>query len=253
MTMATRDEIVAFLDEELDVRSVQDESMNGLQVQGRDQVRKVALATDAALRVYRLAAELGCGMIVAHHGILWSKLTPITGVLHDHVRFLLEGEINLYAAHLPLDLHPRLGNNAELVRMAGVPEPRPFGRYHGMDIGFMGELAHEEPLEELAGRLARELGARPVVLPFGPAKVRSVGIVSGGGAFCLNEAVEKKLDCFVTGEGAHWNHHLALEAGIGVIYLGHYHSETPGVKAVGTLLEDRFGLETVFIDEPTIV
>ncbi|MBW2260733.1 MAG: Nif3-like dinuclear metal center hexameric protein [Deltaproteobacteria bacterium] len=251
--MTARDEIVAFLDEELDVRSVEDESMNGLQVQGRGEVEKVALATDAALKVYRRAADLGCGMVVAHHGILWSKLTPITGVLHDHVRFLLEGRINLYAAHLPLDLHPRLGNNAELARMAGVREPLPFGRYHGKDIGFMGGLEQDLPLDELAGRLAGELGASPVVLPFGSGKVGSVGIVSGGGAFCLSEAIEKRLDCFVTGEGAHWNHHLALEAGIDVIYLGHYHSETPGVKAVGALLEERFGLGTVFIDEPTIV
>jgi dinuclear metal center YbgI/SA1388 family protein len=251
--MTARDEIVAFLDEELDVRSVEDDSMNGLQVQGRAEVQKVALATDAALKVYRRAAELGCGMVVAHHGILWSRLTPITGVLHDHVRFLLEGDINLYAAHLPLDLHPRLGNNAELARMAGVREPRPFGRYHGQDVGFMGELEKALPLDDLAARLAGALGARPVVLPFGPGKVGRVGIVSGGGAFGLNEAIEKKLDCFVTGEGTHWNHHLALEAGIDVIYLGHYHSETPGVKAVGALLEERFGLETVFIDEPTIV
>ena len=251
--MTARDEIVAFLDEELDVRSVEDESMNGLQVQGRGEVEKVALATDAALKVYRRAADLGCGMVVAHHGILWSRLTPITGVLHDHVRFLLEGRINLYAAHLPLDLHPRLGNNAELARIAGVREPLPFGTYHGKDIGFMGGLEQDLPLDDLAGRLASELGARPVVLPFGPGKVGSVGIVSGGGAFGLNEAIEKRLDCFVTGEGAHWNHHLALEAGINVIYLGHYHSETPGVKAVGARLEERFGLETVFIDEPTIV
>jgi dinuclear metal center YbgI/SA1388 family protein len=253
MTMTAREEIVAFLDEELDVRSVEDDSMNGLQVQGRGEVGKVALATDAALRIYRLASELGCGMIVAHHGILWSRLTPITGVLHDHVRFLLEADINLYAAHLPLDLHPRLGNNAELVRMAGVRAPEPFGRYHGRDIGFMGKLEQEEALDDLAGRLASELGARPVVLPFGPGRVRSIGVVSGGGAFALNEAIAKGLDCFVTGEGAHWNHHLALEAGINVIYLGHYHTETPGVKAVGALLEERFGLETVFIDEPTIV
>lgn len=251
--MTARDEIVAFLDEELDVRAVEDESLNGLQVQGREDVQKVALACDAALRVYRLAAETGCGMIVAHHGILWSRLAPITGVLHDHVRFLLEADMNLYAAHLPLDLHPRLGNNAELARMAGILDPQPFGAYRGKDIGFMGELERAVSLDDLAGRLASALGARPVLLPFGPGKVRSVGIVSGGGAFCLNEAVERKLDCFVTGEGAHWNHHLALEAGISVIYLGHYHSETPGVRAVGALLEERLGLETVFIDEPTIV
>jgi dinuclear metal center YbgI/SA1388 family protein len=251
--MAERDEIVAYLDEELEIHGVEDQALNGLQVQGDAQVDRVALATDAALAVYRHASGMGAEMILVHHGILWSRLEPLTGVTYEHVRFLIENDINLYAAHLPLDLHPVMGNNALLARMAGIEEPRPFGRYHGRDIGFMGELPGALTLNDLCARWREGIGGEPLVLPFGPECSRSIGIVSGGGSFGLNEAIERKLDCFVTGEGEHWNHHLALEAGINVVYLGHYESETPGVRAVGEALAARFGVKTMFIDEPTLI
>jgi dinuclear metal center YbgI/SA1388 family protein len=253
MKMAARDEIVSFLDGELDARSVQDESLNGLQVQGTVDVSKVGLATDAALLVFRRAAELGCQMIVAHHGILWSRSAPIKGVLYEQLKFLIDRGINLYASHLPLDMHPRLGNNAVLARMVGMEETEPFGLYHGTSIGCSGALPAPMGVEELASAWSERIGGDPLVLPFGPSSIRTVGIVSGGGAALLGEAIDAGLDCYATGEPAHWNHHLALEAGINVIYLGHYSSETPGVRAVGDALTARFGVETVFIDEPTLV
>jgi putative NIF3 family GTP cyclohydrolase 1 type 2 len=126
--MIARDEIVGLLDEELEVLGTEDESLNGLQVQGAADVGRVALATDAALSVYRRAAALGCEMLVVHHGILWSQPKPITGLLYEQVRTLVDEEMSLYAAHLPLDLHPRLGNNAELARMVGLVGPAPGGR-----------------------------------------------------------------------------------------------------------------------------
>jgi dinuclear metal center YbgI/SA1388 family protein len=251
--MIARDEIVGLLDEELEVLGTEDESLNGLQVQGAADVGRVALATDAALSVYRRAAALGCEMLVVHHGILWSQPKPITGLLYEQVRTLVDEEMSLYAAHLPLDLHPRLGNNAELARMVGLVGTAPFGRYHGRDIGCTGELPGDAGVEDLAGAWRSQIGGRPAILPFGPERIRTVGIVSGGGCSLLPEAVDRGLDCFVTGEAAHWTHHMALEAGIHVIFLGHYHSETPGVRAVGRFLEERLGLETHFIDEPTLV
>jgi len=252
--MTTRDEIAALLDDVLAVREIPDDSLNGMQVEGCEQVERVAVATDAALAVYEKAAGEGCQMIVAHHGILWKgQMQPVAGAFRRQIAFLLDRRMSLYAAHLPLDVHADLGNNAELCRVAGVVDREPFGAYHGIRIGFGGRLEEPVPVRDLAVRLAAQTGGAPVVMPFGPETVRRVAFVSGGGSFALGEAIESGYDCLVTGEGSHWNHHVALEAGIHVVYLGHYHSETLGPRAVGRVLEDRLGLETVFVDEPTIV
>jgi dinuclear metal center YbgI/SA1388 family protein len=192
-------------------------------------------------------------MVVAHHGLIWNTPRRLTGAHGRHVRFLLDQGISLYAAHLPLDLHPTLGNNAGLARLLGLVRRKPFGRYHDRVIGFQGVLPRPRTIRDLAAGLDRALGGRSVLLPFGRRMIRSVGVVSGGAAEELAEAIEKDLDCYITGEPIHACHHLALEAGINVIFAGHYHTEKPGVQAVGRWLARRFGLETVFLDLPTVV
>jgi dinuclear metal center YbgI/SA1388 family protein len=249
--MATLDGIRAFLDDLLDIRGMEDSSRNGLQVQGADEVTKVGLATDAALATYRKAAEAGCQLLFVHHGLIWGGLDSITGRVHDHVRYLLEHGLSLYAAHLPLDAHPQLGNNARLADICGLEERRPFGDYHGIALGFSGRLPAPLTLDELSARFTAEVGSEPRALAFGPPSISTLAVVSGGGSGDLPLAADAGLDCFVTGEGRHENHHLALEAGINVLYLGHYRSETVGVRAVGEALARRFGVATVFIDEPT--
>jgi dinuclear metal center YbgI/SA1388 family protein len=249
--MATREEICAFLDDLLHIRGMEDSSRNGLQVQGADEVTRVGLATDAALATYRKAAEAGCQLLFVHHGLIWGGLESITGRVHDHVRFLIRNDLSLYAAHLPLDAHPQLGNNARLADVCGLGDRQPFGDYHGNALGFSGRLPVPVSLDELAARFAAEIGGEPRSLPFGPPRITTLAVVSGGGSGDLPRAIEAGLHCFVTGEGRHENHHLALEAGINVLYLGHYRSETVGVRAVGEALAREFGVETVFIDEPT--
>jgi len=249
--MTTREETCAFLDRLLDIRGMEDSSLNGLQVQGAAEVTKVGLATDAALATYRRAAEEGCQFLFVHHGLFWGGPAPITGRIHDHVRFLLEHDLSLYAAHLPLDAHPGLGNNARLAEMIDLDDTQPFGDYHGNALGFVGRLPSPLTLDDLAARFAALVGGAPRTLAFGPHAISTLAIVSGGGSGDLPLAIDAGLDCFVTGEGRHENHHLALEGGINVLYLGHYASETAGVRAVGEALEREFGLATVFIDEPT--
>ncbi len=252
--MAHRKDIVQYLNQRLDVFSFEDFSANGLQVQGSEEVTKVALVTDAAMATYVKASKAGCELIVAHHGIIWGGgLRSITGRDYEHVKFLLENDINLYAVHLPLDAHPDLGNNAELCKMVGVREIEPFGKYHGVTLGFSGTLPSPMGLNELQTLFKQSIGGEPLALPFGEKSISSVAIVSGGGSATLKEAVDRGFDCFITGEGKHEDHHAAAEARINVIYLGHYHSETAGVKALGPELEEKFGVECVFIDEPTIV
>jgi len=248
--MAQRDRIVAFLDERLRVGEFDDASSNGLQVQGAKDVRKIALATDAALATYRRALEEGCQMIVAHHGLIWGGIDRVVGRDYDHLKLLLDNDLNLYAAHLPLDAHPEIGNNAVLARMLGLEDHRPFGAYHGMKLGFAGRLPAPTDLDSLARSLSRSLGGSPKTLGFGPDRIETVGVVSGRGGV-LEEAIADGLDCLVTGEGKHEEHHVALEGGLNVVYAGHYATETVGVKAVGEELEREFGVETVFIDVPT--
>lgn len=245
-------ELVHYLNTRLLVDATEDASRNGLQVQGAKNIKRIGLATDAAIDVYKKARDLGCQMLIAHHGLIWKGLYSVTGRNYDHIKFLLENDMNLYAAHLPLDKHPEIGNNAELGRVIELENRTDFGHYHGVSIGFSGTLKFPLSLDQLAARFQKVVGGSPVTLSFGKKQIASLGIVSGGGSSTLGEAIELDLDCLVTGEGQHENYHLAKEGGINVLYLGHYHSETLGVRALGKELEAKFDLETVFIDEPTI-
>ncbi|MCP4600039.1 MAG: Nif3-like dinuclear metal center hexameric protein [Proteobacteria bacterium] len=252
--MANRDEIVNYLNERLEIEKMEDFAVNGLQVQGKDEVTRIGLATDAAVAIYKRAAELKCEMIIAHHGIIWGGGIPsITGRYCEHIKFLLDNGINLYTAHLPLDAHSELGNNAELARIVGLEDRKLFGLYHSVMLGFFGTLPRPMTLDELAALFQSEIGGEPLMLRFGPEKIKTIGLVSGGGSSSLPEAIVKNLDCLVTGESKHEDHHLALEGKINVLYLGHYHSETAGVKAVGRDIANRFDVKTFFIDEPTII
>jgi dinuclear metal center YbgI/SA1388 family protein len=248
-----RDELVRYLNERLNIAAYRDSSVNGLQVEGSREVERVALVTDAALSLFERAAAVSCDMIIAHHGIIWGGLSSITGRTYAQLKLLFDHNLNLYASHLPLDAHPELGNNAELARIAQLTDLTPFGKYDGQMIGFCGRPPRPLSLKELSEIFRAEVGGAPLMLPFGKALIETVGIVSGGGSSSLAEAVDRGIDCLVTGDGRHENHHFALESNINVIYLGHYHSETPGVKAVGRELTEKFGLDCTFIDEPTLL
>ncbi len=251
MSGVERDRLVAHLDRLLSVAEWPDKSLNGLQVEGAQRVERVALATDAALATIDMADEAGAGFLIVHHGLFWGRVEPVTGPHRARLAALLEREISLYCAHLPLDAHPELGNNAVLARLLDLGDPAPFGEWEGRAIGVRGRLP--EPLErpELAAQLEALLGARPVVLPFGPERIETVAIVSGGGGSLIPEAAAAGVDAFVTGETSHIAWHAARERGLNVLFAGHYATETLGVRAVGDHLAAEFGLDTVFLDAPT--
>ena len=249
-----RRELVEYLNEYLNVASIPNVSCNGLQVEGAGKIATIGLAVDACLSVYKKAVSAGCQMVLAHHGIIWGGLTSITGALARQTGYLLEHNLNVYAVHLPLDLHPEVGNNIVLARALGLTDCVPFGRYKGLLIGFQGRLAEALSAADIGKRLCDAgLAAGVSVLPFGPDASATIAVVSGGGSDALLEAIDKKIDCLVTGEAQHWNHHTALEGRINVVYGGHYHTEKGGVLALGAHLEKRFGIATVFLDEPTMV
>jgi dinuclear metal center YbgI/SA1388 family protein len=250
--MSKRTDVVEFLDDFLDINAINDHSMNGLQVQGASDITRVALATDAALVTYRKAIELGCQMLVVHHGFIWGGINYITGRDYEHVATLIKNDLNLYAAHLPLDIHPEVGNNAVLAQIADLKEIEPFGNYHGNLIGLKGEFEHALTVNNLEKLWQKKLGSSTRTLTFGPAEIKTVAIVSGGGSSCLKEAIDAGIDCMVTGEGPHERYHMAKEGRINLMYIGHYKSEITGVMALGKVLEEEFDdIETVFIDEPT--
>ena len=252
--MISRHELTHFLDTTLSLSTIRDVSNNGLQIEGTENIIRIGLAVDAGMKTYESAVEHNCQMIIVHHGLFWGGLTSITGRMRRHIFYLLEHNINLYAAHLPLDLHPELGNNIELAKKLQLENITPFGKYHGETIGYQGEFSQSITLEELQNSLSRICDNKNIqTLAFGTPDIKTVGIVSGRGGDALDEAIENKLDCFITGEPDHINYHPALENNITVLYAGHYHTEVFGVRALGKKTATEFGIETVFLNIPTDV
>ncbi|MFB3896044.1 MAG: Nif3-like dinuclear metal center hexameric protein [bacterium] len=250
--MAKRIEMVNYLDKLL-ASTIEDTSSNGLQVQGTEHISRVGLAVDACLEAYRKAIALNCQMLIVHHGLIWNGIKYVTGNNHQHLKFLLSHDLNLYAAHLPLDMHPKYGNNIQLAKLLHLNKIQPFGVYSKQKIGYNGLLPQPKNLAEIAKIYQKSIGGKYTMLPFGKDKIRTVGIISGGAAEDLGQAIEAQLDLYITGESLHYNYHQAKEAKINVLYLGHYESEKLGVTALGNLLEKQFKVSCAFLDVPTIV
>ena len=247
-----QDELVRYLDEYLLVRTIDDLSNNGLQVGGAEQVTRVAFAVDASLSSFEAAHGAGAQMLIVHHGLFWGKPIMVTGIHLGRLQALLDAGLSLYAAHLPLDYHAEVGNNATLARWLKLEEVEPFGDYKGYPSGFAGRLSRPCSLEQFAAQVEQSLG-EPVlrVWPFGPGTVQKVGIVSGGAGPLVSQAAEAGVDVYLTGEVSHVAYHEARELGMNVVFGGHYGTETAGLKSLAGHLAERFGLETVFLDLPT--
>lgn len=244
--------VVDFLDETLDIANFgADSAMNGLQVESSSDVKRIATAVDVSDRSIRKAASLEADLMIVHHGLFWGEAMPVTGVMARRIKLLLTKGVSLYTAHLPLDCHREIGNNARLAELLGLGRTAPFGRYHGMVIGLCGSLPRPMTPAAITGKLRKSLGAASKVFPFGPDRVKKLGIVSGGGAFLAHDAAAAGCDALLTGEPAHSIYHLAREARVTLICAGHYATETVGVRALGELIEDKLGLAARFIDVPT--
>jgi dinuclear metal center YbgI/SA1388 family protein len=244
--------LVAYLDDYLRVAEVPDypTALNGLQVDAaRTEVRRIAVAVDAVRHTVEAAVRERADLLLVHHGLFWDGNRPVTGRRYRRLRALLEADLPVYSAHLPLDVHPEVGNNAVLARELGIAARGTFGDYRGWPLGVWGEL--ELRREALCARLDSLLGGRVKLVPGGPEIVRRVGVITGGAGGEVAAAAAAGLDAFVTGEGAHHNFFDAEEGGINLLLGGHYATETWGVRALARHLEERFGVEWVFIDHPT--
>jgi len=236
----------------IDDFSRDDTSQNGVQIDRSEQsVNRLAFAVDASLEAVRRAADWGADVLVVHHGLLWGKSLTITGVHYGRIKEFLDHDIALYAIHLPLDQHDQLGNNAVMAERLGLTEKVPFGEHHGKCIGWRGALPEPWTLEHVSHRLFGPGGDLLGTLPFGPERISSVGIVSGGAPWDVLQAIDQHLDLFITGDASHSIYHHCLEAGINVLFGGHYQTEVWGVQALSKRCAADLKLETTFIDLPT--
>ncbi|ANF22331.1 Nif3-like dinuclear metal center hexameric protein [Thermococcus piezophilus] len=249
--MVARDEIVTFLNEYLNINAFPDKSNNGLQVEGTEEVERIAFTVDTTLKTIERAAKARADMMIVHHGMIWGGIDYVTGVTYRRLKALFDAGISLYVAHVPLDAHPEVGNNVQLLQLLGLEPKEPFGEYGGVTIGYIGEFEETKPVEEVAQVLAEKLDTTVKTYEFGAREVRRVGAITGAGGFALEEAKRKNLDLFVLGEFTHANYLTAMDLGISIAVAGHYKTETLGVKALMELIRERFGLDVFFIDEPT--
>jgi dinuclear metal center YbgI/SA1388 family protein len=244
--------LVRYLDDFLCVSEVPDypNALNGLQVDsGRAEVRRIAVAVDAAQHTIQAAVRADADLLIVHHGLFWDGNQPVTARRYRRLKRLLDADLPLYAAHLPLDAHPEVGNNAVLARELGVEIRGTFGEFRGRPLGVWGDLAIRR--EALCARLDALLGGRVTMVPGGPEQVRTVAVITGGAGGETAAAAAAGYDAYVTGEGAHHNYFDAEEGGVNLFLGGHYATETFGVRALARHLEETFGIEWTFIDHPT--
>jgi dinuclear metal center YbgI/SA1388 family protein len=249
--------IAEFLDAMLDVANVPDypNAVNGVQLANVGEIERVATAVDFSSEAITGAIAADARLLLVHHGMFWSGVQPITGRAHQRLWTLVTHDVAVYAAHLPLDIHPEVGNNVLLARRLGLEPTGGFAKYQTIDVGLSGTSnLSTQTLVDRAGEFAAEYRGALVATPFARDRLtKHWGICTGAGAdsSTLREAARRGLDTLIVGEGPHHTAVEARELGIVVLYLGHYETETLGVQALGAALAARFGMPTTFIDVPT--
>lgn len=243
--------IVAHMDAELRISEVPEYpgALNGLQLEAAGPVDKVVAAVDASLPVVRKAVDAGADLLLVHHGMFWNGTKPVTGALYQKLKLAMDAGMAIYSAHIPLDVHPVLGNNACLVRELGLEGVRSFFPWKGIELGLCGEWPGD--LRSLAAAAEKVLGAEVHVCGDADSAAGRVGVITGGAGSEVEAIAAEGVDTFLTGEGPHWSFTAAEELGLNVLYGGHYATETFGVRALAAQLAERFDLDWEFVDHPT--
>ena len=250
--MVALDEIVSYLDKELNTASILDHqgAFNGLQLANSSgKISRVIAAVDASLPVIEAVAAEGGGLLIVHHGMFWQGVQPVTGAFYRKLKISMEADLAIYSSHLPLDIHPEWGNNILLARAIKLQKPLPFLDYRGSFMGLRGEWQGRRGL--LVEILESFVSGSVHVCPGGPDLISKIGIITGGAGSEVVKVAAVGVDTFITGEGPHWSYPLAQELGVNLIYCGHYASETTGVKALAAGLAHHFGIQWTFTDLPT--
>ncbi len=252
MPEVSLDELVNKLNTELRIDEIQDapNAVNGLQMRNDGTVTRVAAAVDASERTIRDAIAQKADLLFVHHGMLWGGLQPITGVLHRKISLCLVNSLAIYSAHLPLDAHPTMGNNAVLAQRLGLWDCKPVLAMFDTPLGFRGNV-DSQSREEFHETIRKVMGAEVHLAPGGPEEVRDVVVLSGSSGDQVGKVAAMGADTYVAGEGPHWSYTLAEELGVNLFYAGHYATETFGVVELAKYVESQFGLPWSFIHQPT--
>ena len=249
--MASLSEIVSYTDRFLRIRDVGDweNALNGLQIENSGRVTRVGAAVDVSTRVLTEAAKRNIDFLIVHHGLFWSGLQPVRGALRRQLRLAFENDVALYSAHLPLDIHPRVGNNAQLVAALGLKSAQPFLEEKGQPVGLKIRVSLQR--SELVRKLEKALNGPVKLFDFGPKQTRAIGVVTGAAGSEIYRVADEGIDTFITGEAPHWAAVATEELGMNLLLAGHYATEVFGVKALAAHLSKRFRVPWEFIDCPT--
>ncbi len=244
--------VAEYLDELLSSHRIQDYpgAVNGLQIGGEGPLSRIIAAVDACEAVVAEAARVEGTLLIVHHGLFWGGALPVTGAFRRKLKAALDGDLALYSSHLPLDLHPELGNNVLLARALGLRSTKPALEMKGTPIGMLGTISPTDR-EAFVTLVAEAVGGAVHVAPGGPETISRVLVVSGGAGGEVSRAAALGVDAFVTGEGPHWSYTAAEECRVNLLYAGHYATETFGVKALAAHLSAKTGLPWSFLDHPT--
>lgn len=250
--MTERTELVHFLDSFLAIDEIKDASWNGVQFEGAERAAKVGFAVDAGIATFERAAAEGVDFLIVHHGHFWRSINPsVSAWSKKRLNVLFEKNMTLYAAHLPLDCHPEVGNNIQLLERLGAAPYGWFAEVGGKPVGALGRFEPALSREQLAERVHNEINNQCGSLPFGPETVRTLAVLSGaGGQTAFHEAVRERVDAYLTGEACEL-YHGALDAAVNVFFAGHHATERHGLLALQKVLNQRFDIETVFLELPT--
>ena len=249
--MTSLAEIVDYTNDFLRIREIGDwdNALNGLQIENSGDVTRIGASVDASTRVLAAAAKQNVDLLIVHHGLFWPGLQPVTGALHRQLEIAFENNIALYSAHLPLDLHPRVGNNAQLAAALGLTSNQPFFEEKGQLIGVKARVSL--PRDKVDRKLQKALTSPVRAFMFGPKKTGTIGIITGGAGSEIYKVAQEGIDTFITGEAPHWAAVAADELGMTLLLGGHYATEVFGVKALAAHLSKRFKIPWAFIDCPT--
>lgn len=249
--MPALSEIVKYTNDYLRVAEIEDwaNALNGLQIENSSKVTKIGAAVDVSTRVLTAAAKKKIDFLIVHHGLFWPGLQSVTGALRRQLKLAFEHDIALYSAHLPLDVHPKVGNNTQLAAAIGLKSAKPFFEEKNELVGVRSKFSGSR--DDLIRKVRKSVGGSVKTFKFGPKNPKIVGIITGAAGGEIYRIAEEEVDTFITGEAPHWAAVAAEELRMNLILGGHYATEMFGVKALAAHLSERFKLPWEFLRFPT--
>lgn len=236
----------------LKIKEIKDVSVNGLQIDtSKSNINNITFAVDFSLDALKFAKKKKSQILFVHHGLIWKHLGALTGITYKYIAECIKADIGLFACHLPLDMHPDVGNNIELCKILQLNNPLPFGTYHGQKLGFWGSLKEPKSITTIASTLNKKLKTKCTVLPYGKKRIKNIGIVSGGAADIALQTKDTPIDLFISGETSHALYNQIKDYKINTIFAGHYATETWGVKKCAEYIEKNYDIQCHFFDNPT--